>query len=141
MKIITAREVIQLRRVREGKTNYRKRIEMLKSGKPRLVVRKTIKHITAQIVEFTPKGDKVLVSANTKELVKYGWKAGTGNIPSAYLCGVLIAKKAKEKNIDDVILDTGLQTSVKGNRIYATAKGAKDAGLKLPFDDKMAPSK
>jgi large subunit ribosomal protein L18 len=38
------------RRRREGKTNYYKRLKLIRSGKPRLVVRRTNKYIIAQIV-------------------------------------------------------------------------------------------
>ncbi|EEZ92675.1 MAG: hypothetical protein BJBARM4_0725 [Candidatus Parvarchaeum acidiphilum ARMAN-4] len=36
----------------EKRTNYRKRLELLKSGIPRLVVRKTDKSVIAHIVEY-----------------------------------------------------------------------------------------
>ena len=62
------------RRRREGKTNYKKRLKLLLSKKPRLVVRKSLKYIRAQIVEFDKKGDKTLASAFSRELKKLGWK-------------------------------------------------------------------
>ena len=55
----------------EGKTNYRKRLRLLLSRKPRLVVRKSLKHVRAQIIEFDPVGDKTIVSASTEELKKF----------------------------------------------------------------------
>ena len=68
------RHKVQLKRRRKGLTNYYKRIKLLKSRKPRLVVRKTIKHIIAQLVIAKPQGDITLVSAHSKELVnKFGW--------------------------------------------------------------------
>ena len=68
------RRVIPFRRKREGKTNYKKRIAFLTSEKPRLVIRKSLKNITAQIVIYEPKGDKVIASACSAELTKLGWK-------------------------------------------------------------------
>ena len=63
---------MQFKRRKEGKTDYQNRLKMLKSGRPRLVVRKSLRYITAQVIEFTPKGDKTLVSATSKELKKLG---------------------------------------------------------------------
>src|SRR3989338_9885825 len=98
---------VQHRRKRKGKTNYRKRIKLLLAGKPRLVIRKSIKNITAQIVRFTKKGDEVLATAHSRELEKIGWSLPKGNTPSAYLVGLLIGQKAKKAGINDLILDIG----------------------------------
>jgi len=127
------------RRKREGKTNYRKRMKILLANKPRLVVRKSIKNILAQIVEYDPKGDRIILSAQSKELEKFGWKLNKGNMPSAYLTGLLIGKKAKRQNILHLILDIGLNQSVGGSRIYALLKGAVDAGLKIPHSADILP--
>lgn len=129
------------KRRRENKTDYKKRLKLLLAGKPRLVVRRSLKYMRAQIIEFDPKGDKTLVSASSQELKKLGWTFACDNVPAAYLTGLLIAKKAKEKNIKDVVLDMGLYRSTKGNRMYALAKGAVDGGLNVPVAEGMFPSK
>ena len=128
------------RRRREGKTDYKKRLKLLLSGKPRLVVRKSLKYIRAQIVEFDERGDRTLASAISKELKKFGWKFACDNLPSAYLVGLLIGKRALQKGIKEAVLDMGLYPSTKGSRIYAVVKGALDAGLKVPVDEEMLPS-
>jgi large subunit ribosomal protein L18 len=128
------------RRRREGKTDYKQRLALLKSEKPRLVVRKSLKYITAQIIEFDKKGDRTIISATSKELKKLDWKFATDNTPAAYLTGLLIGKRAKEKGIEEAILDMGLQTNVKGSRVYALVKGAIDAGLKIPVSNEVFPS-
>ena len=87
---------VPFRRKREGKTNYKKRLKILLHRKPRLVIRKSLNSIIAQIVEYNADGDKVVLSAHSKELGKFGWKPNKGNLPSAYLIGLLIGKKAKE---------------------------------------------
>jgi large subunit ribosomal protein L18 len=129
-----------LKRRREGKTDYRQRLKLLLSKKPRLVVRKSLKYITAQIVEFNERGDKVIASAHSKNLKKLGWNFACDNLPAAYLTGLMIGKKALEKNVNEAILDIGLHASTKGNRIYAVVKGALDAGLKIPCGEEMLPS-
>ncbi|MDD5087050.1 MAG: 50S ribosomal protein L18 [Candidatus Nanoarchaeia archaeon] len=132
---------VPLRRKREKKTNYKRRIALLKSGKPRLVVRKSLSNIIIQVIEYTPKGDNVLVSASSKEVSKLGYKMNRGNVPSAYLTGLLLGQKAKKKKINDAILDTGLNMDVKGSRIYAALKGVVDSGMKIPCSEKVFPTK
>ncbi len=128
------------KRRRLEKTDYHKRLKLLSSGKPRLVIRKSLNYITAQIMGFDKKGDKSLAGITSKELKKIGWGFACDNLPAAYLTGLLIGKKAMKKKINEVILDSGLYSSTKGNRIYATAKGAIDAGLKLPISEDILPS-
>jgi len=124
----------------EKKTDYRKRLRLLYSKKMRLVVRKSLKQIRAQIIEFNVKGDKTIVSASSQELKKLGWEGSTDNITSAYLTGLLIGKRASIKKIDSAVLDTGHQMNVKGSRIYAVLKGALDAGLTIPHSPDILPS-
>ncbi|MEK6886550.1 MAG: 50S ribosomal protein L18 [Nanoarchaeota archaeon] len=133
------RRVIPFRRKREGKTNYKKRIAFLTSEKPRLVIRKSLKNITAQIVIYEPKGDKVIASACSAELTKLGWKFSGGNIPAAYLVGFLAGKKAKTAKIGEAIADVGLYQPIKGSKLYAVLKGAIDAGLSVPHDETSLP--
>jgi large subunit ribosomal protein L18 len=129
----------KLKRRKIKKTNYYQRLKLLKSGKLRLVVRKSLNNMLAQIVKYEPKGDKVLVSSMTKELRKYGWLGGN-NVCSAYLTGLLIGYKAKKLGINEAILDIGLHRSVKGCKIYALVKGCLDAGLHIPIGEEMLPS-
>lgn len=128
------------KRRRLEKTDYKRRLKLLTSKKPRLVVRKSLKFIKAQIIEFAKEGDKTLVSASSQELKKLGWKFACDNLPSAYLTGLLIGKKALKKEIKEVILDLGLHPSTKGSRIYACVKGALDAGLNVPCDESVFPT-
>lgn len=131
---------VPFRRRREGKTNYHKRLALLKSGKPRLVVRKTLNHHIAQIVLYDSKGDKTVVSAHTRELMRdFGWKGHGGNTPSAYLLGLLIGYKALEKGIEEAILDIGLHPPTRGSSIFAVLKGAVDAGLDVPHSEEIYP--
>ena len=97
-------KVVALRRQREGKTNYKKRLRLLVAEKPRLVIRPTLKNIIIQLVQFEPKGDKILVGFHSSKLEKYGWKAGKGNLPAAYLSGHLIGLRALKAGIKEAIL-------------------------------------
>jgi large subunit ribosomal protein L18 len=128
------------RRRREGKTDYSKRLALLKSEMPRIVVRKSLKYITAQIVEYDAIGDNTIASATSKQLKALGWKFSCDNIPAAYLTGLLIAKEAEKKKVKKAVLDIGIYESTKGSRIYAVVKGAKDGGLDIAANEEMFPS-
>ena len=132
---------VPFRRKREGRTYYKKRLKMLLSNKPRLVARKSLKNFYASLVQYSPKGDKVILTVSSKSLSNVGWKGNTANISSAYLVGFIAGKKAVEKGIKDAVFDLGLNNSVKGSRLYAALAGALDAGLKVPFDPKVLPPK
>ncbi|MBA3064814.1 50S ribosomal protein L18 [Candidatus Woesearchaeota archaeon] len=133
-------QIVQFRRKRERKTNYKKRISFLTSGKPRIVIRKSVCNINIQVIEYKPEGDNVLASANSKELVKFGYSLNRGNIPAAYLTGLLLGQKAKKKAVKEAIVDAGLNIHVKGSRIYAALKGVVDSGLKVPCSEDIFPS-
>jgi len=133
-------QTVKHRRKREGKTNYKRRIGLLTSKKHRLVVRRTNTKIITQIIDFELKGDKVKVGVDSTELKKLGWKGSLKNIPSAYLTGFVLGKKAIAAGIKDAILDIGLNTARHGTKIYAALKGAVDAGLKIPCSEDAFPS-
>lgn len=133
-----SRYKVAFRRRREGKTDYRARLRLVESGKPRMVVRITNNQIITQIVNFTPYGDKTLVSAHSNELRKIGWLGSSKNTSAAYLVGFLCGKKALKK-INEAVLDIGLKSSKKGARVFAALKGAVDAGLHISHDDLILP--
>jgi large subunit ribosomal protein L18 len=130
---------VPYRRKREGKTHYKKRLKLLLANKPRLVIRKSLKNINTQIVEYNPTGDKVVIGVNSCTLSKFGWNTNLGNLPSAYLTGILIGKKAKKMGYNELIPDLGFYRSVKGSRLYACLKGVSDAGINVHCSAKMFP--
>lgn len=132
---------VYFRRKRDGFTNYRRRLKILVSNKPRLVVRKSLKNIQANIVEYNKKGDIVKITCHSSVLKKLGWNYGTGNLPAAYLVGFMLGSKAKAANFKDAVLDIGINKSVKGSRVYAVLAGALDAGLKVPYGENILPDK
>jgi large subunit ribosomal protein L18 len=139
MKRHGKRYLVAHRRRREGRTDYRKRLTLLKSGKPRLVVRRSTNNTECQVVKHSHKGDETLLSVNSKHIKALGWKMPTGNIPSSYLIGLLCGVKAREKNIKGAVLDTGVISPTRGSRIYACLKGALDAGIEVPHSDGVVP--
>ncbi len=135
-----SRYKVQFRRARSGKTDYRARKQLLISRKLRLVVRKSLKHTNIQLILPAKEGDVTIASANTSELRKYGYTAGTGNLPSAYLAGLLLGYRAKKKGHTEAILDIGLYQTTNGSRVYAALKGALDSGLEVPHDPEIFPT-
>ncbi len=131
--------VLPHRRKREGRTDYRLRLKLLKSRQPRLVVRRSLSNITCQVVVYEPKGDKVVVTADSKELREFGWKFHCGNIPAAYLTGFLCAERAKKHKISNAILDIGLYQAIHGGQLYSALKGAVDGGLDISHSDDVLP--
>ncbi|MDH5460351.1 MAG: 50S ribosomal protein L18 [Candidatus Bathyarchaeota archaeon] len=134
------RYCVPFRRRREGKTDYRARKALVLSGKPRLVVRGSLKNMIAQIIVAKPHGDEAILSAHGGELAKkYGWKAPRGGLPAAYLTGLLCGLKAKAEGVKEAILDTGLHSPTKGARVFAVLKGVLDAGLNVPHSEEKLP--
>jgi len=131
---------VPFRRRKEGKTDYQLRKGLILSRLPRLVVRGTSRYVTAQMVKAEVKGDKVIVSASSKELAKtYGWKGACGNIPAAYLTGLLCGYRAVAKRVKKAALDIGLQAPSRGSRVFAAMKGVIDAGVEVPHREEVLP--
>lgn len=126
---------VPMRRRREVRTDYHQRLRLLKSGKPRLVARKSNNQTTAQLVATGPQGDETLASATSADLAEYGWEAPTGNLPAAYLTGYLAGKRAVDAGAEQAVLDIGLNTATPGSRVFAVQEGAIDAGLDIPHND------
>jgi large subunit ribosomal protein L18 len=126
-----------MRRRREARTNYHQRLRLLKSGKPRLVARKSNRHVRAQLILTGPQGDQTIASATSEDLAEYGWEAPTGNLPAAYLTGLLAGKRAVEAGLESAVLDIGLNTATPGNKVFAVQEGVIDAGLEVPHNDEV----
>ena len=124
-----------MRRRREVRTDYHQRLRLLKSGKPRLVARKSNKHTTAQLVSPGPDGDETITSAHSSDLEGHGWEAPTGNLPAAYLTGFLAGKRALDAGLEEAVLDIGLNTATPGSKVFAVQEGAIDAGLDIPHNE------
>lgn len=127
----------------QRKTNYSTRMKLLKSGLPRIVVRRTNKYLVVQYVISEEAKDKVILSISSRELLKNGWpkelKGSLKSIPAAYLTGYLAGKKILEKTKEKVILDLGLQRSIHGGRLFAVLKGLIDSGANMIGDEKTFP--
>jgi len=105
------------------------------SKRPRLCVFRSSKHIYAQLVD--DKKNKVLAVSNDVKMKKKRAKAAKGaeeikrsrKLALGFEVGKLIAKKAKELKIEEVVFDRGGYKY--HGRVRALAEGARDGGLKF----------
>jgi large subunit ribosomal protein L18 len=134
------RDKVKFRRERELKTDYKKRLALLKSRTARFVVRISNKNVVCQFITHGETGDRVLASGSSKELQKLGWGTARANTPAAYLTGYLCGKKGRKNGVEKAVLDIGFQSIVKGSKIFAALKGAVDAGVKIPHDVSILPA-
>jgi len=94
---------------------------------PRLAVYRSLKNMYAQLIDDTNGVTLVMAStleASLKEESGYG-----GNKDAAYKVGQLLAQKAIQKGIKEVIFDRG--GSIYHGRVKAVAEGAREAGLEF----------
>lgn len=129
---------VAFRRRRKNLTDYKKRLGLIKSDAPRMVVRISNKRILIQITRFDEKGDKIEVSVRSDDLSRFGWMP-QANTPSAFLAGMLAGKMAIKKGIKKANLDMGMKTANAGSISFAAAIGAKQAGLDISVEESIVP--
>jgi len=91
---------------------------------PRLCVYRSLKNISAQIIDDVT--GRTLVAAATNEK---GFEGNGGNKEGAKQLGLLIGKRALENGIENVVFDRG--GYVYHGRVKELADGAREAGLKF----------
>ncbi|MGI0070990.1 MAG: 50S ribosomal protein L18 [Thermoplasmata archaeon] len=132
---------VPFRRRREGKTDYRVRLRLLKSGEPRAVVRLTDRRVRVALVAYTPTGDRVLAAADSRELSGVAFPAGSlASTPAAYLTAYLAGLRGKAHGTGTAVLDAGLRRPTEGGRLAAALKGLLDAGIEIPHGEGGFPS-
>ncbi len=135
--------------------------------KYRFVPRITNKKVICQVIYATLKGDRVVASAESSELKKFGIKCGLSNYAACYATGLLCARRLLKKvgldqqyagqattdgeyySVGDnymegkqpfkAVLDLGLVATTTGNRVFGALKGAVDGGLNVPHNTKRFP--
>ena len=127
-----------LRRLRNEKTNYRKRKHLLMGRRDFITVQISSENTLVQIHKPEMEGDKVLASAHSRSLLNKGWKGSRKSIPAAYLTGYLAGKKALTKGTKNAVLYSGTRKYTQ--RMAAALKGVIDAGLEVPADAETFPA-
>ena len=111
---------------RERRTyRIRNRIRRDANGRPRLSIFRSNRHMYAQLIDDVNK--TTIVSASTVEASIGGAGKILANIESAAKIGQIIAERAKEKGITEVVFDRGPYQY--HGRIEAVAKAAREGGL------------
>ena len=119
-----------MRKKEELRLKRHKRIKMKMSGspeKPRLVVHRSLKNISAQVLDDTT--SKVLFSLSTKDKVLKQKFPAAGNLKSSVLFGEIFAKAAKEKGISKVIFDRA--GYLYHGRIKSFAEALRKGGMEF----------
>ncbi|HJQ96864.1 MAG TPA: 50S ribosomal protein L18 [Candidatus Polarisedimenticolaceae bacterium] len=98
------------------------------TGRPRLAVFRSDKHIYAQVIDDGTGTTVVSASSRDKALKGLGGKNG-GNVEAAKAVGSAIASRLKERGIENVVFDRG--GYLYHGRIKALAEAAREAGLKF----------
>ena len=111
------------RRDRRAKS-VRRRISKF-SGRPRLSVHRTVKHISAQVIDDI--AGVTLASASTTESALRG--DVNSNIEAATKAGALLAERAKAAGVEEVVFDRG--GFRYHGRVAALADAAREGGLKF----------
>ena len=92
--------------------------------RPRLNVFRSTNHIYAQLIDDVQGVTLAAASTLDKEIAGYG-----GNKEAAKKVGLLIAKKAADKGITEVVFDRG--GYLYHGRVKELAEGAREGGLKF----------
>ena len=91
----------------------------------RLSVFRSSKHIYAQVIDDDA-GVTVAAASSAEKAAREGLKTGA-NVDAAKAVGKLIAERAKEKGVKDVIFDRG--GYLYHGRVRALAEAARESGL------------
>lgn len=95
--------------------------------RPRLNVFRSASHIYAQIIDDV--AGRTLAQASTLDKEVMDKVKSTGNKEAARVVGELVAKRAAEKNITEVVFDRG--GYIYHGRVQELAEGAREGGLKF----------
>jgi large subunit ribosomal protein L18 len=114
-----------LERYEYRQARTRLKIRRLQTGRARLSVCRTLKHIYAQLIDDV-KGQTLVAASSLSPELQGKLKSG-GNITAAEAVGKLVAEKAIAKGIKQVVFDRG--GHVYHGRIKAVAEAARKAGL------------
>ena len=95
--------------------------------RPRLAVFRSNNHMYAQIIDDTV--GNTLVAASTAEKATKAELEKTNNVDAAAYVGTVIAKRAIEKGIKEVVFDRG--GFIYHGKVQALADAAREAGLEF----------
>jgi len=112
-------------RIEKRQGRVRGAVKRAAHGRKRLSVFRSSKHIYAQVIDDDA-GLTLVAASSIEKTQRDGQKTGAG-VEAAKTVGKLLAERAKEKGIKDVIFDRG--SYLYHGRVKALADAAREAGL------------
>ena len=109
------------------KATVRRAVKLSASGRARLSVFRSSKHIYAQIIDDV-KGTTVAAASSLEKDMRGSLKTGA-NVDAAKAVGKLVAERAVGKGVTEVVFDRGRY--LYHGRVKALGDAARDAGLKF----------
>ena len=103
----------------------RRAIKVGANGRPRLSVFRSSKHIYAQVIDDL-KGETVASASSLEKTLRDAGKTGA-NIDAAKAVGKLLAERAVQKGVKEVVFDRG--SYLFHGRVKALADAARESGL------------
>lgn len=117
-----------LHRRRQRRTwRVRNQVRRAASGRLRLSVFRSNKHISAQVIDDSS-GQTIAAASSTEKDLRDQLKNG-GNVAAATVVGKRLGERCAQKGITSVVFDRG-QYKYHG-RVAALADGAREAGLQF----------
>jgi len=105
--------------------SVRRKVKLAAHGRKRLSVFRSSEHIYAQVID-DDKGVTLASASSIEKTLRESQKTGAA-ISAAKAVGKLIAERAKEKGITEVVFDRGRY--IYHGRIKALADAAREGGL------------
>jgi large subunit ribosomal protein L18 len=109
------------------KATVRRAIKLAGCGRARLSVFRSSKHIYAQVIDDV-KGVTLAAASSLEKEMRAAGKTGA-NVEAAKSVGKLVAQRAIEKGVKDVVFDRG--GYLFHGRVKALADAAREGGLKF----------
>jgi large subunit ribosomal protein L18 len=107
------------------RARVRRAVKAAAGSRPRLSVFRSSKHIYAQIIDDV-KGQTLASASSMEKTMRDGGKTGA-NIDAAKAVGKLVAERAVEKGVKEVVFDRGRY--LYHGRVKALADAAREGGL------------
>jgi large subunit ribosomal protein L6 len=107
------------------RASVRRKVKQAAGARKRLSVFRSSQHIYAQIIDDL-KGETLVAASSLEKSMRESLKAG-GNVEAAKAVGKLIAERALQKGLKDVVFDRG--EYLYHGRVKALADAAREGGL------------
>lgn len=111
--------------VRRRAARVRRQLKKVGSGRPRLSVHRSSKHIYAQVIDDA--NGRTLAAASTLEAELRGSLKTGADQAAASVVGKLLGERAVAAGVKEVVFDRGAY--IYHGRVKALAEAAREAGL------------